>query len=215
MYCDTFFGVCSFWRQWTYTCVLIVEKPAYINSHKPVFVCDMYCTTAYCVTDKAAMQFSGFSCSSSISIAYKCGHRIDALRWQIKNKIKIIKKMARLSLINMQPLNGWDLFPALFDRQWCGPLTPSLPLHVKFAGWKMQRRACKQYIFRSYDASNFNAVRLDENPFTCQCEKKTKRLKGFKFSISSAVFRWHHGSEGVKLHPESFSWKTGSCAITW
>ena len=30
-------------------------------------------------------------------------------------------------------------------------LTPSLPQHVKFSGWKMHGRACKQCIFRSYN----------------------------------------------------------------
>ena len=29
-------------------------------------------------------------------------------------------------------------------------LTPSLPQPGKFPGWKMERRACKQYIFRSF-----------------------------------------------------------------
>ena len=33
----------------------------------------------------------------------------------------------------------------------CFPLTPSLPLPVKFPGWKMNGRSCKQYIFRSYN----------------------------------------------------------------
>ena len=41
--------------------------------------------------------------------------------------------------------------------------------------------ACSQYIFRSGNLSTFNAMRLDENPFTCQCEKEKKRFKGFKF----------------------------------
>ena len=40
--------------------------------------------------------------------------------------------------------------------------------------------ACKQYIFRSCNTSTFSAVRLDENPFTCQCEKESKTAPGFQ-----------------------------------
>ena len=43
------------------------------------------------------------------------------------------------------------------------------------SGWKLQRRAYKQYIFRSYDTSTFNAMCFDENPFTCQCEKGDRK----------------------------------------
>ena len=62
-------------------------------------------------------------------------------------------------------------------------LTPSLPQPVKFPGWKMYGRACKQYIFLSCNTSVFNAMPFDGDPFTCQCEKEDtqKRLKGFKF----------------------------------
>ena len=45
----------------------------------------------------------------------------------------------------------------------------------------MHGGACKQSIFRSCNTSTFNAMCFDENPFTCQCEKEKKRLKGFKF----------------------------------
>ena len=50
-------------------------------------------------------------------------------------------------------------------------LTLSLPRPGKFQGSKMQGHACKQCIFQSYNASTFNAVHFDENPFACQCEK--------------------------------------------
>ena len=60
-------------------------------------------------------------------------------------------------------------------------LFPSLPQPVKFPGWKMHGRACKQYIFRSYNTSTFSAVPFDESPFTWQCQKETKMLKSFKF----------------------------------
>ena len=51
-------------------------------------------------------------------------------------------------------------------------LTPSLPLPVKFPGWRMNGHACKQNIFWSYDTSTFSAVRSDKNPLICLCGKK-------------------------------------------
>ena len=51
--------------------------------------------------------------------------------------------------------------------------------------------------------STFNAVRFDENPFTCQCEKETKRLNGFIFRTSAGHFQvtsWRiTGEFGVTL----------------
>ena len=43
------------------------------------------------------------------------------------------------------------------------------------AGWKMHGGTCKQYMFRSYNPSNFNAMRFDKNPFTCQSEKENRK----------------------------------------
>ena len=54
-------------------------------------------------------------------------------------------------------------------------LTLSLPQPVKFLGWKMHGRTCKQYIFQSCNTSTFNAMKSDENPFTCQCKKEDKK----------------------------------------
>ena len=48
----------------------------------------------------------------------------------------------------------------------------------RFSGWKIQGRACRQYIFRSYNTSTFNAMRFDESLFTCQFEKRKR--KGLK-----------------------------------
>ena len=39
----------------------------------------------------------------------------------------------------------------------------------------MHGRACKQYTFRSYNASTFNAMRFDDNPLTRQCQKDNKK----------------------------------------
>ena len=54
------------------------------------------------------------------------------------------------------------------------PLTPSLPV--------MDGRACKQYVFWSYNASTFNAMCFGEGPFTGQCEREKKKVEGFKIS---------------------------------
>ena len=42
----------------------------------------------------------------------------------------------------------------------------------------MPERTCKQFIFRSYNTSTFNAMRFDANPFSCQCEKEDKEAEG-------------------------------------
>ena len=65
-------------------------------------------------------------------------------------------------------------------------LTPPLPQPVKFPGWKMQRRACKQFIFRSCNTSTFSAMRFDQSSFPMlvrKRKKKTERVTGFKFRI--------------------------------
>ena len=69
-------------------------------------------------------------------------------------------------------------------------LTPSLPQPVKFPGWKMHGCACKQCIFWSYNTSTFNAMRFDENLFTCQCGRK-KKAYGFQISH----FSWSFSSD--------------------
>ena len=56
-----------------------------------------------------------------------------------------------------------------------------------------------QYIFHSCDTSAYNAVRFDENRFTCQCKKRKQNcLKVSNFALLIVVFKWHHCSEGVK-----------------
>ena len=87
-------------------------------------------------------------------------------------------------------------WPCVTDRT----LTPSLPQPVTFLGWKMHRRTCKQYIFRSYSTSTFYAVWFHENSFTCPCEKAEKRLNLFSnFTLLLVLFEWHHGSDGAKI----------------
>ena len=53
-------------------------------------------------------------------------------------------------------------------------LTPSLPQPVKFPGGKVHAHACKQYIFRSYSKSNFNAVRFTKIHSHANAKKKRK-----------------------------------------
>ena len=60
-------------------------------------------------------------------------------------------------------------------------LTPLLPEPLKCPGWKVYGNAYKHYIFRTHNTSTFNAMRFDENPFKCQCEREDKRVKCFRF----------------------------------
>ena len=87
-------------------------------------------------------------------------------------------------LQTLPELIGYASEEALFFLR-VAVLTPSLPQPVKFPGWMMHGRACKQYIFRSYNINIFSATRFDGDPFRCQCEKEDKKeeekLKGFKF----------------------------------
>ena len=85
-------------------------------------------------------------------------------------------------------------------------LTPSLPQPVKFPGWKMHGCACKQCIFWSYNTSTFNAMRFDENLFTCQCGREKKGLRVSNFALFMVIFKWHQGSEGVKGVPQWCTW---------
>ena len=42
------------------------------------------------------------------------------------------------------------------------------------SGLKDARTRLQTVYFRAYDTSTGNAVRCDETPFTCQCEKQDK-----------------------------------------
>ena len=55
----------------------------------------------------------------------------------------------------------------------------------------------KQYIFRSYNSSTFNAVRFDESPFTWQSEKDDKKAKGFKFC--ACIGRFQVTAKGLNM----------------
>ena len=59
----------------------------------------------------------------------------------------------------------------------------------------MDGRACKEYIFQSYNTSTFSAMRFDENPFTCQCEKENKKVSGFQISH----FYWSFSSNTMAV----------------
>ena len=62
----------------------------------------------------------------------------------------------------------------------------------------MHGRACKQYIFWSYNIY-FQCMCLDESLSTCQCRKQ-KGLRVSNFAFSLAIFKRCHGSEGVKAY---------------
>ena len=102
----------------------------------------------------------------------------------------ILSRLSHFGFQQTWPQN-WKTAVSLFA------LTPSLPKTVTFPGWKMHRRSCKQYIFRSYNnllsmftfwwKSFHNAVR----------KRKQKGLRVSNFTLLLAIFKWH-GSERVK-----------------
>ena len=59
----------------------------------------------------------------------------------------------------------------------------------------MHGRACKQYIFRSYNTSTFNAMRFDENRLTRQCENEDRNSSGFQISH----FYWSFSSDIIAV----------------
>ena len=62
-------------------------------------------------------------------------------------------------------------------------LTHSLPRAVKVPWWKMLAHACRQYIFRSYNKSTFDAVRFDGNPVA----NAKKKVLIFHWSFSNDI----------------------------
>ena len=78
-------------------------------------------------------------------------------------------------------------------------LTPSLPQPVKCPGWMMHGRACKQCIFWSYNT----CFRCCE--FWCRSvhmpakKRRQKALRVWNLELLRVVFKWNHGSEGVKF----------------
>ena len=93
---------------------------------------------------------------------------------------------------------------AKLDHQTCSrlwnltSLTPSLPQPVKFPGWKMHGCACKQYIFQSYNIY-FECYAFWWKSFHVPVWKKKKGLRVSNFALLWVIFKWNHGSEGVKL----------------
>ena len=78
-------------------------------------------------------------------------------------------------------------------------LTPSLPQPVKCLGWKLHERACKQYIFWSYNICSqcFAYSRLSFH-MPVQKRKQKGGLRVWNFTLPSVVFKRHNGSEKVK-----------------
>ena len=78
-------------------------------------------------------------------------------------------------------------------------LTPSLLQTVTFPGWKMLRCACKQYIFQSCNIC-FECYAFWWKSFHTPVQKRRQKgLRVSDFALLWVVFKWNHGSEGVKL----------------
>ena len=63
----------------------------------------------------------------------------------------------------------------------CFKFNPSLPQPVKFPGWMMQGRACKQCIFQSYNIYFLCYAFWWKSFHMPMPKRRQKRLKGFKF----------------------------------
>ena len=76
-------------------------------------------------------------------------------------------------------------------------LTPSLPQPVNISGLKDARTHMQTvYIFRSYNTSTFNAMRLDKNTLKCQYIKEDKKAE--RFQISHFYWSFSNDSMAVK-----------------
>ena len=102
-------------------------------------------------------------------------------------------------------LFAWSGMKPLKTGCWSYDLTPSLPQPVKFLGWKMHRHACKQYILRSYNIY-FQCCVFGWKSFHIPVwKRREKQLRFSNIVLLIVVFKWHHGSEGVKLNkPKNF-----------
>ena len=82
-----------------------------------------------------------------------------------------------------QKIKGRMRFCGKSPKTWtrtahCLNINPFTAPACKISGWKMDGRACKQYIFRSRDTSKtstYNAMRFHERLSTRQCEKEDKK----------------------------------------
>ena len=106
--------------------------------------------------------------------------------WRRKMMTKLTSSC--LAQITKAATEMWMLF------KFTVALTPSLPQPVKFPGWKMHGRGCKQHIFRSYDIY-FQCMCFDADPFTCQCKKEDRNSKGFHI----LHFYWSFSSDIVAV----------------
>ena len=67
-----------------------------------------------------------------------------------------------------------------------GTVNPFTAPACTISGLKDSRTHLQTVIFSGpVNTLTFNAIRFNKNPFTCQCGKKTKRLKGFTRPITS------------------------------
>ena len=68
----------------------------------------------------------------------------------------------------------------------------------------MHGRAYKEYIFRSYNTSTFNALLFNINPFTRQCGKEGKKAWGFEI----LHFYWWFSSDMMTVKGLRFKHQT-------
>ena len=97
-------------------------------------------------------------------------------------------------------LARWNMCCSSGESSSNSNLTPSLPEPVKFPGWKMYGRAYKQCIVQSYNTCTYQCYAFRWKSFHMPVQKR--RQKGWRVSdlaLSLVVFKWHHGSEGVKV----------------
>ena len=69
----------------------------------------------------------------------------------------------------------------------------------------MNGRACRRYIFRSYNTSTLNATHFDEKPFDASAKQETKRLRGFEIRI---CISWSFSSDFVAVKGLNYSFES-------
>ena len=62
----------------------------------------------------------------------------------------------------------------------------------------MHRRVCKQYIFHSYNIYFQWYVFWWKSFYMTEQKIRQKQLRVSDFALLLVIFKWHHGSEGVK-----------------
>ena len=122
--------------------------------------------------------------------ALELASKYDPLRQQAEDKRYHSLETGHLLLFPTTPLSPKDVVgyrpshqstPVSVTRRWCCRTMSQLYRFVHSSDAPAcnisgrEKDAREQYIFRSYSTSTLNAMRFDENPFTCRCEKEGKK----------------------------------------